>query len=182
MKKSVLWTTGLLAVAATAGADDAAFERVQYNAYYNSLRDAAVAYDHKDYARAFELSRRAACAGDKNSQSIIGRMYLLGQTPARDDLAGYAWIKLAAEFNYTGFTSLARKLEDSQTPEVRQVANARADALRKLYGMGATNMSCHGESRHGAYLIDSVVCTPKDGGGGEFLLRRCVDDVEKTHQ
>src|SRR4029079_3425695 len=138
MKKSVLWTTGLLAAAATAGADDAAFERVQYNAYYNSLRDAAVAYDHKDYARAFELSRRAACAGDKNSQSIIGRMYLLGQTPARAELAGYAWIKLAAEFNYTGFTALARKLEDSQTPEVRQVANARADALRKLYGMGAT--------------------------------------------
>jgi hypothetical protein len=38
-------------------------------------------------------------------------------------------------------------------------------------------MSCHGESRHGGYVIDSVICTPRSTGGGEFELRRCVDDT-----
>jgi TPR repeat protein len=178
MKNAALLIIGLAALAANAWAgDEAQFERVQYDAWYNSLRDAAVAYDHKDYPGAFVLYRHAACAGDKTSQSILGRMYLLGQTPARDDLTGYAWIKLSAEFNFAEFTSLARKLEGSQTPQVREKGNARADELRRLYGLAATNMSCHGESRRGGYVIDSVVCTPHNASGGEFQLRRCVDDA-----
>ena len=38
-------------------------------------------------------------------------MYLLSQAPTADDLTGYAWIKLSAEFSFAEFTSLARKLE-----------------------------------------------------------------------
>jgi len=178
MKNVALWIIGLVVFAANARAgDEAQFERVQYNAWYNSLRDAAVAYDGKDYPRAFALYRHAACAGDKTSQSILGRMYLLGKAPSQDDLTGYAWIKLAAEFSFAEYTSLARKIEASLTAEVREKGNARADELRRLYSLAATNMSCHGESRHGGYVIDSVVCTPKDAGGGEFQLRRCVEDA-----
>jgi TPR repeat protein len=179
MKNVALWIIGLAAIAANACAgDEAQFEHVQYDAWYNSLRDAALAYDRKDYPKAFALYRHAACAGDKTSQSILGRMYLLGQAPTADDLTGYAWIKLSAEFSFAEFTSLARKLEAALTPEIRQQGNARADALRRLYGLGATNMSCHGESHHGGYVIDLVLCrTPRNGGGGEFELRRCVDEV-----
>ena len=178
MKNAALWIIGLAAIAANACAgDEAQFERVQYDAWYNSLRDAALAYDRKDYPNAFALYRHAACAGDKTSQSILGRMYLLGQAPTADDLTGYAWIKLSAEFSFAEFTSLARKLEAALTPEIRQQGNARADALRKLYGLGATNMSCHGEASRGGYVIDSVLCTPQNAGGGEFQLRRCVEDA-----
>ena len=178
MKNVALWIIGLAAVACNAWAGgEAQFEHVQYDAWYNSLRDATLAYDHKDYPQAFVLYRHAACAGDKTSQSILGRMYLLGQAPTRDDLTGYAWIQLSAEFNFAAFTSLARKLEASLTPEIREKGNNRADALRRLYGMGATNMSCHGEASHGGYVIDSVLCTPQSAGGGEFQLRRCVEDA-----
>jgi len=178
MKNVALWIIGLVVFAANARAgDEAQFEHVQYDAWYNSLRDAAVAYDHKDYPRAFALYRHAACAGDKTSQSILGRIYLLGKAPSQDDLTGYAWIKLAAEFSFAEYTSLARKIEASLTAEVREKGNARADELRRLYSLAATNISCHGESRHGGYVIDSVVCTPKDAGGGEFQLRRCVEDA-----
>lgn len=178
MKNPALFIIGLAALAADAWAgDETQFERVQYDAWYNSLRDAAVAYDHKDYSGAFALYRHAACAGDKTSQSILGRMYLLGKAPSQDDLTGYAWIKLAAEFSFAEYTSLARKIEASLTAEVREKGNARADELRRLYSLAATNISCHGESRHGGYVIDSVVCTPKDAGGGEFQLRRCVEDA-----
>ena len=180
MKNAASWIIGLAAIAANACAgDEAQFERVQYDAWYNSLRDAALAYDRKDYPNAFALYRHAACAGDKTSQSILGRMYLLGQAPTADDLTGYAWIKLSAEFSFAEFTSLARKLEAALTPEIRQQGNVRADALRRLYGLSATNMSCHGESHHGGNVIDLVLCTPRNGGGGEFELRRCVDDALK---
>jgi hypothetical protein len=106
-------------------------------------------------------------------------MYLLGQGLARDDFTGYAWIKLAAEIKFGDFTSLARKIEAVLTPAQRVQADAKAAELRKNYGLAATNISCRTESGHGAYLIDSVVCTPQSDGGGMVLLRRCMDEPAK---
>lgn len=155
--------------------DNAVFERVPAGRYEDMLHDGGLAYDHKDYARAFELTRRTACAGDKTSQAIVGRMYLLGQGVPRDDFTGYAWIKLAAEFKFAEFTSLAHKLEQAIAPAQRAQANARADELRKQYGIAATNMSCRGASPHGVYLIDAVVCKPLSDGGGMVHLHRCME-------
>lgn len=179
MKRYVLWILVLLPFAAAA-ADDPVYEHVQPGAYTDMLRDASAAYDKQDYDRAFALNRRAACAGDKTSQAILGRMYVLGQGTPRDELTGYAWIKVAAEFSFAEYTSLARKLEAAMEPDRRAQANAKADALRKDYGLAATGMSCHGESRRGVYLIDSVVCTPPNDGGGTLRLRRCIDEPAKT--
>ena len=177
MRKASLWTIILVACAGAAFAtDDALFEEIQPGAYPDMLSQATIAYDKHDYDRAFALNHRAACGGDKTSQAIVGRMYVLGQGTPRDEITGYAWIKLAAEFSYADYTSLARKLEAAMTPEQRTRATAKADAMRRNYGLAATGMSCHAESRHGAYLLDSVVCTPQSTGGGRLELRRCVDE------
>jgi TPR repeat protein len=172
----VLWVFGICAAQAM---DNAVFERVPADKYEDMLRDGGLAYEHKDYPRAFELTRRTACAGDKTSQELLGRMYLLGQGVARDDFTGYAWIKLAAEFKFAEFTALARKLEQAIAPEQRAQANARADALRKQYGIAATNVNCRGESPHGVYIIDAVVCKPASDGGAQVLLHRCIDTPDK---
>jgi TPR repeat protein len=181
MKKSLFVAIVMCALGtATAhAADSAVFERMPADKYADLLREGGLAYDHKDYARAFELNKRTACAGDKTSQAILARMYLLGQGIARDDYAGYAWIKLAAEIKFGDFTSLSRKIEGALKPAQLAQAQAAAAELRKNYGLAATGMSCRAESRHGAYIIDSVVCTPQSDGGGMVLLRRCVDDAAK---
>jgi TPR repeat protein len=169
----------LSACATAFAADDTLFDRVTSGVYADLQRDATLAYDRRDYARAFELNHRIACAGDRTSQAILGRMYLLGQGTVRDEVAGYAWIRFAADFDFRDFTALARKLEASLTPEQRTQGNARVAALRANYGPAVTNTSCHGEARHGALLIDSVICTPDSSGGGKDLLRRCVDEALK---
>jgi TPR repeat protein len=173
MIRAALFSMALLSAGSASAADDS-FERMLPGAYQSLLHDASAAYDKKDFARAFELNQRTACAGDKTSQAILGRMYILGQGAPRDDVTGYAWVRLAADFSFADFTSLARKLEAAMTPEQRAAGTAKADELRRNYGQAATNMSCHGESRRGVYLIDSVVCTP-ESQGGQLLLRRCVD-------
>ncbi len=176
MKKPVsgipLLVVLLLAGVATA---TVAFDHVPSGQYADMQRQASLAYDRKDYGRAFELNKRTACAGDKTSQAILGRMYLLGQGTQKDEITGYAWIRLAADFNFGDFTSLAKKLEAAMTPEQLAAGKTKVDALRANYGPAVTNMSCHGESRRGAYIIDSVVCTPEAAGGGDVLLRRCVE-------
>ena len=180
MRRCALWIMLLVLFADAAAATDyAKFEQVQPGAYADILHDANTAYDKQDFDHAFALNRRAACAGDKTSQAILGRMYVLGQGTPRDEITGYAWIKLAAEFSYADYTSLARKLEAAMAPDQRARANAQADALRNNYGLAATGLSCHAESRHGAYLLDSVVCTPQSAGGGRLELRRCLDAAAK---
>lgn len=181
MKKAIFASVVVCVFGAVAAhaADNALFERMPAGKYTDMLREGGLAYDHKDYAHAFELNKRTACAGDKTSQAIIARMYLLGQGVVRNDFTGYAWIKLAAEIKFGDFTSLSRKIEGALKPPQLVQAQAAAAELRKNYGLAATNMSCRGESRHGAYLIDSVVCTPQSDGGGMVLLHRCVDDAAR---
>ena len=174
MKNAALWICLLAGAAGTAVAgDNPAFERVWPDSYANMLHQADRSYDHKDYARAFALNLRTACAGDKTSQAILGRMYVLGQGTERDELTGYAWIKLAAESGYGQYTSLARRLEHAMAPEQRTAANARAEGMHRDYGLIATGMSCHAEGLHGAYVIDAVICAPVSDGAGQLLMRRC---------
>lgn len=170
---------GGILFSACAAVATAAFDHVPSGEYADMQRRATAAYDHKEYERAFALNQRTACAGDKTSQAILGRMYLLGQGTAKDEITGYAWIRFAADFNFGDFTSLARKLEAAMTPEQVAAGKAKVEVLRANYGPAVTNMSCHGESRRAAYIIDSVVCTPEAAGGGDLLLRRCVDDTAK---
>jgi len=179
MKKLLSSAVLLIAAGGAIAASDAVFERMPADAYTDMLRSAGAAYERKQYTKAFELNQRAACAGDKTSQAILGRMYVLGQGVARDEVAGYAWIKLAAEFNFPDFSTLAHKLEAAMTPEQRAQGNAKSDALRKDYGLGATNIGCRGEAKRSLYVIDAVVCTPQSGGGGTVLLHRCGEDAAK---
>ncbi|MEO8802352.1 MAG: hypothetical protein ABI304_01815 [Rudaea sp.] len=151
------------------------FERITSAEYTQKLHDGMHAYNRHDYARAFPLLKRAACAGDKTSQALVGQMFILGQGTPKDDLTGYAWIKTAAEFHFPDFTRLARKLERALSPERRTLGSERAQQFLADYGMRPTQMACRGESRHGAHMIDTVVCTPPDAGGPYVWVHRCVE-------
>lgn len=154
------------------------FDRITAAEYKHNLHDGIHAYNRRDYARAFPLLKRAACAGDKTSQALVGQMSILGQGTQKDDLTGYAWIKTAAEFHFTDFTRLARRLERALSPERRVVANERAQRFLSDYGMRTTQMGCRGESRHGAHMIDTVVCTPADAGGPYVWVHRCIETTQ----
>jgi hypothetical protein len=157
---------------------DRAFERMDAMAYRDLLHDAAKAYNAKDYDQAFKLYRRGACSGDKFSQSAVGRMYLLGQGTTRNDLTAYAWLAVAAEFQFAGFQSVPKQLHEAMTPAQRRVADARAQTLRDLYGLRATGTSCSTQASHGGHITDTIVCTPEHYGGvsGRYLsVKRCED-------
>ena len=152
--------------------DSSKFDQVMPSVYSNALRDAASAYGAKRYDESFEKFQRTACAGDKQSQSALGRMYLLGQGTKRDDLTGYAWLKLAAEFIFPKYQSVVRGLEEAMTPEQRRIADAKAADLSARYGKAATNMSCNLSASKGGHIMDQIVCTPKYEGN-RLLLRKC---------
>ena len=69
-------------------------------------------------------------------------MYLLGQGVARDDLTGYAWLKVAAEKIFPGYQTIVRELEQAMKPEQRKLADAGAAAKIREYGLAASGVSC----------------------------------------
>jgi len=174
MKILLVAVLSMSGIGAALAADTNEFERVLPVQYSHMLRDAKFAYDEKRYDDAFRLFQRTACAGDKESQSALGRMYLLGQGVVRDDITGYAWLKVAAEMIFPGYQKIVHQLEEAMTSEQRALADARARQMIDLYGRAATNMSCSQNASRGGYVIDSIVCTPRREGN-TMLLKQCAN-------
>lgn len=159
---------------AALAADASDFETMSRTGFVGLANDANNAFGNKNYEQAFAEFQRLACAGDKPSQAMLGKMYLNGQGTARDDLLGYVWLKVASEFEFPAYRTIVKKIESVLTPEQLKVTAARADELRQRYGLRATNMSCNQSSSlsFGSNLKDAVVCTPQMAGMN-FSVRRC---------
>jgi len=178
MNRSTLLVLLCLPCAATIAVAGQAndFETMSRTGFVGLANDANNAFGNKDYAQAFAKFQRLACAGDKPSQAMLGKMYLNGQGTARDDLQGYVWLKVASEFDFPPYRTIVKKIEAVLTPEQLKVTSAQADELRQRYGLRATNMSCDQTSSSSfvSNLRDAVVCTPQKEGM-DFAVRRCAD-------
>ena len=126
----------------------------------------------KRYDDAFPLMEKAACAGDKESQWMLGHMYLLGQGVTRDDLTGYSWIKVAAEFNDSEYRSTAKKIEEAIDPKQLPAVKAEAQKYLDSYSLRATHMSCNRAASQHGHIMDRIICTPQYDGQ-LALLRQC---------
>jgi hypothetical protein len=169
-----------LALAQTALAADApadpGFDSVFPSVYGDLLFNSKTAYQAKKYDEAFPLMKKAACTGDKESQWMLGHMYLLGQGVARDDLTGYAWIKVASEFNNAEYRGTAEKIEKAIDPKQLPAVKAEAQKFVDDYSIRATHMSCNRAASQHGHIMDRIVCTPRYDGQ-LALLRQCVDEL-----
>ena len=167
----------LLLWSASALSNDARdFENMARSAFYGLTSEADNAYANKQYDLAFPKYQRLACAGDKASQAMLGRMYFSGQGVAQNDFQGYLWFKLAAEFDFPAYRAPVKKIESVLSAEQVKAFSAAAEQLRDNYGIRATNMSCkpHSSSTFSSNMKDTVICVPKLEGMG-FMVRRCVE-------
>src|SRR4051794_33570273 len=167
----------IVAGSITARAADApapAFDRVFPSVYADLLFNSKTAYQGKRYDEAFPLMQKAACAGDKESQWMLGHMYLLGQGVARDDFTGYAWIKVAAEFNSHEYRTAAETIEHAIDPKQLPAVQADARKFVDAYGLRTTHMSCNRAASQHGHIMDRIICTPRYEGQSA-LLRQCID-------
>jgi TPR repeat protein len=179
MNKQWIVSAVLFAVAATPvglrATDANNFDLVPRSEYIELVREAPLAYGNKHYDEAFAKYQRLACAGDKAGQAALGGMYLKGQGVARDDLTGYTWLKVASEYDAPSYRVIVKAIEDHLTPAQLNFAGAKAENLRAVYGLRATNMSCTegSTSSYASNLKDTVICMPS-AQAGQFALHQCV--------
>lgn len=148
------------------------FEPVFPEAYRDMLRDAAVSYGNKQYDKAFAQFQRLACAGDKQSQSALGRMYIDGNGVQQDDLTGYAWLKLAAEVIFPKYQYVVKELDEAMKPNQRDVADAKVADYMKYYSLAASGMSCEPAAMNDDPIPNEIDCTPIRQAE-RYMLRRC---------
>lgn len=149
----------LLALAGTAGALDAGFERMRFQDWRIMVKNGHLEHQRGNFDKAFELYTRSACAGDKGSQFALGTMYLMGEGTAADGLRAFAWYKSAAESRESDYVKVFEKVDKLIPAEHRASAEALADATIAAYGKAATRVHCAKRAEVGT-KIARLECKP----------------------
>ena len=172
--RAARWMALVLLLAPAAGiALEDGFERILYRDWRIRLKDGFLAYQKKEYERAFELLSRNACAGDKQSQFELGGMYLLGQGTEPDALKAYAWMRSAAESGDIQFRQAADALAAQIPPVHHDAAEALVGATIGRYGLKATHMSCGPASALGSHLVRVECRPPVDARTSYLEIKMC---------
>ena len=174
--RAARWMALALALAPVSGMALEGFERIQYRDWRNRLKDGFLAYQNKQYDRAFDLLRRNACAGDKQSQFELGGMYLLGQGTQPDALKAYAWMRSAAETGDIEFRKAADALATQIPPVHHDAAEALVGSTIARYGAKATNMSCTQAPPLGSHRVRLECRAPVDARTGYLDIKICEDE------
>ncbi len=111
-------------------------------------------YSSQDYEAAAENFTRAAHGGMKQSQYMLGFMYLKGQHVPMSLIEGMAWLGLAGESGEKEWKSVYKQIYTKATKEQRQAIKLRLEEFTSLYGMQAQNVSCKRGKKLGTNKVE----------------------------
>lgn len=92
------------------------------------------AYEAGDHDLAMSYFRRAARYADKPSQAMVAEMLWKGEGGVQDRALAYAWMDLAAERGYPGFTIIRERYWAELDEGLRRDAVARGEGVYAEYG------------------------------------------------
>ncbi|NLB56854.1 MAG: sel1 repeat family protein [Gammaproteobacteria bacterium] len=92
------------------------------------------AYEDGQHGFAMMYFKRAARYADKPSQAMVAEMLWKGEGVDRDPALAYAWMDLAAERGYPGFTIIRERYWEQLDERQRQDAVARGEEIYAEYG------------------------------------------------
>ncbi|MCD9098917.1 sel1 repeat family protein [Luteimonas fraxinea] len=92
------------------------------------------AYNRGEHAEAMTYFRRGARYADKPSQGMVAEMIWKGEGAPRDPALAYAWMDLAAERGYEGFTILRERYWQALDAAQREEAIEKGQAVYAEFG------------------------------------------------
>ncbi len=118
-------------------------------------------YKKQKYKLAFENLSQAAKQGLKQSQYLIGIMYLKGQHVEQSLFHGMAWLGVAKESKSKDWLELFDKIYANASVEQQQAISENTEKFIAKYGIKKQHMTCSKRTRLGERKI-ILECT-KDG-------------------
>ena len=114
---------------------------------YKMQYEGRKAYKAKDYDTALVHLTNAAELGMKNSQYLLGLMYLKGQAVKKSNLTGMAWLGVAKESGVKEVVNMHAKLYAAFSEKQREFIDQKTAEFVALYGLEAQGVSCLREKR-----------------------------------
>jgi TonB family protein len=114
------------------------------------------AYEQKDYAKAFGLYRELAELGQVQAQQNLAVMYVNAEGVPRDNIAGYAWAKIAIENGGGG--EPMQGIIDQLEPHMNAKARQRVDEIKAQFGNAALDKKLLPKIFEGANYTDRTPC------------------------
>ena len=114
------------------------------------------AYEQKDYAKAFELYRELAELGQVQAQQSLAVMYVNAEGIPRDNIAGYAWAKIAIENGGGG--EPMQGIIDQLEPHMNAKARQRVDEIKAQFGNAALDQRLLPKVFESANYTDRTPC------------------------
>jgi hypothetical protein len=99
-------------------------------------------YKKQLYKKAFEILNYAAKKGFKQSQYLLGIMYLKGQHVNQSLFYGMAWLGVAKESKSKDWVELFDNVYATATPAQQQAIDASTAKFNQKYGMKTQQMTC----------------------------------------
>lgn len=106
-------------------------------------------YKKGEYQKAYKDLRYAAKRGFKQSQYLIGLMYLKGQHVKPSLFYGMAWLGVAKEAGSKEWVALFEQIYTNATLEQRAAIDTNMKKFIEKYGLKAQDMTCSNRSRLG---------------------------------
>ena len=135
------------------------------NALANKERTGIKYYQREEFDRAFELLNEAAQGGFKQSQYLLGLMYLKGEHVEQSLGTGLAWLGVANEMDMKGwqqqYDDIYARLNEAQQAFI----DGQVAEYIEKYGMDALEISCEKRARLGSRKIE-IECLHRDRNPG----------------
>jgi len=106
-------------------------------------------YKKANYEKAYTALSYAAKRGFKQSQYLLGLMYLKGQYVKQSLFYGMAWLGVAKESKAKDWLALFDRIYAASTEQQQQAIDTNRLNFIQKYGLKSQNMSCNLQARLG---------------------------------
>jgi hypothetical protein len=120
---TVLTTIMLFATPVVAGEVEDAIEEGDAIKQTTVIREALIAFDERNFPKAFRLNKPLAEQGHADAQYNLGAMYADGEGVPQDNVRAYAWWSVAATQGKEDAKKYKGSVQDLMTP--KQIAKGQ---------------------------------------------------------
>ena len=117
-------------------------------------------YREGNYEKAFPIVSELAIMGIKDTQMILGMMYLEGHHVQKSTVRGMAWLGVANEAKIKHSRKVFKHVYKQLSDEHKQVIDATVADYKSKYGVEAQNIDCKKQKAVGSN-IETTECRKK---------------------
>lgn len=150
MKKLIISIAAMMLTLPALGAH---YGKQQIDTIYENEASGLRYYKRGDFPQAFSILSETAALGMKNSQYILGFMFIKGEGVDKNILFGLAWMGLATELGNDEWVEKYEGLYNSLSDSHKSMVDDKVNEYRAKFGASEQGITCSKTSEVGSRAI-----------------------------